>query len=68
MLQDRKNPFYRPLWVRLLILAVCAGWSAFEWWNGEPTWMMIALAITAYAVYSFFIAFDPDDRSAGSEK
>ncbi|KQT84097.1 hypothetical protein [Aurantimonas sp. Leaf443] len=63
-MQDRHNPFYNPLWVRLLILAVCLSLVGFEVWNGsDPLWLGLAVAVTAYAVWSFFIAFDPKDKA-----
>ncbi len=54
---------FRPLWVRVLIVAACAGWALVEWANGQAGWALLAAAVTAYGVWSFFIAWRPDDSS-----
>ncbi|MBB5534368.1 hypothetical protein JNB71_05790 [Rhizobium herbae] len=56
---DPDHPFYRPLWVRLLIVGFCAAWTAFEFWHGENTWGMIFLAVTAYTGCVLIIFFKP---------
>ena len=43
---DPDHPFYRPLWVRLLIVGLCIGWTAVEYYNGEETWGIIFLVVT----------------------
>ncbi|KQY15458.1 hypothetical protein [Rhizobium sp. Root482] len=56
---DADHPFYRPLWVRLLVIAFCVGWTAFEFWNGNTTWGMIFLAVSAYTTCVLVIFFKP---------
>lgn len=51
--------FFRPLWIRLAIVAACAGWAVLEWVHGESGWAMIAGAVTLYGVWSLLIAFEP---------
>ena len=58
---DMDHDWFRPLWVRALIVAIAAGWSAFEYSMGEATWSAIFAAIAAYALWSFF--FDPAARA-----
>ncbi|WP_331371879.1 hypothetical protein [Sinorhizobium chiapasense] len=64
---DPDHPFYRPLWIRLLIVAACAAWTAVEFSNGQVTWGMIFLAVTAYAGCALLIFFKPkpsaDDKT-----
>ena len=60
-LLDTDHPFFRPLWIRLLVTAVAAGWTMFEFAAGEIFWGMIFLAFTALSVWGFFIDFNPDD-------
>lgn len=56
--RDRDHPFYRPLWRRILIVAVAAGWTVFELVvGGNPMWLVIAIGILAYAVWSFLITY-----------
>ena len=45
---DPDHPFYRPLWVRLLIVGLCVGWTAVEYYNGEETWGIIAQLLLFY--------------------
>ncbi len=56
------DEFFRPLWLRLAIVAACAAWSAFEWVNGETGWAALAAAATLYGAWSLLIAYRP--RSA----
>ncbi len=56
-MKDHEHPFFRPLWRRIAIIAVCAGWSVFEFWNGSSMWGWIAAAFTAYAVWQFLYLY-----------
>ncbi|MFB2550538.1 hypothetical protein [Ensifer soli] len=56
---DPDHPFYRPLWVRLLIAASCLFWTAIELYNGEMVWGMLFLAVTTYVVCVLLIFFNP---------
>lgn len=58
---DTDDAFFKPLWIRIAIVAVSAGWATFEWTQGETFWAMLFGAVAAYAVWSFFIAFRPRD-------
>lgn len=66
MTSDNNHPFFKPLWRRVAILAVVLAWSGFEWWNGETIWGVMTLMIAAYAVWVFFVKYDPDAHQ-GSE-
>ncbi|MEM9975084.1 MAG: hypothetical protein AAF771_12965 [Pseudomonadota bacterium] len=56
---DVRSPFFRPLWRRLAIVAVCAVWLGFELLAGSLGWAAFVAAVTAFLAYEFFIAFDP---------
>ena len=56
---DPDHPFYRPLWIRLLIVAFVSIWTAFEFWNGQTTWGMVFLAVAAYTACVLIIFFKP---------
>jgi hypothetical protein len=62
---DPDHPFYRPLWRRLLLVGLCAAWTTVEFYNGQQTWGMIFLAVTAYAFAHLILFFKP---SAAAEK
>ncbi|MGB3500465.1 MAG: DUF3329 domain-containing protein [Mesorhizobium sp.] len=59
---DTRSEFFRPLWVRLLVLAVSGGWAVVEFRNGEIIWGMIFGAFAAIGFHGFFI--DPKRASA----
>lgn len=56
---DLNDPFYKPLWLRAVIVAAATGWGIFEFVMGQPFWGTLFCALGAYAFYGFFIAFDP---------
>jgi hypothetical protein len=58
--------FFRPLWRRVAIVAVCAGWAVLEWTHGDETWTMIALAATAYGAWSLLYAYKPPHDEDGT--
>ena len=57
---DTDHPMLRPLWVRVLIVAVCAVWAAVEFSTGSPLWGAVFLAFGGYAFWGFFL--DPGRR------
>jgi len=56
---DPDHPFYRPLWRRVLLVGACAAWTGVEFYNGEQTWGMIFLAVTAYTFANLILFFKP---------
>lgn len=63
---DPDHPFYRPLWIRLLIVLFCAVWTVVEFLGEQPLWGMIFLAVTAYASAALLIFYKPSEK--GEEK
>ncbi len=62
---DFNHPFFRPLWIRVLVVAACLGWALVELASGEPMWAILFGALGAAAFYGFFITFnprEPDDK------
>jgi hypothetical protein len=56
---DLNDPFFKPLWLRVLIVAGSIGWGMVEFASGAAFWGTLFCAIGAYAFYGFFIAFEP---------
>jgi hypothetical protein len=64
---DTDHPMFRPLWVRVLIVALCLAWALFEFGGlaflglpaGSPFWGMLFLAIGLYAAWAFFVTSRP---------
>lgn len=66
---DPDHPFYRPLWIRLLIVALCAVWTAVEFYSGQTMWATIFLVVTAYAGAALLIFYKPkpvDEKGTGA--
>jgi hypothetical protein len=56
---DLQDPFYKPLWIRVLITALCLGWAVVELAAGGPFWAILFGAMGLYCAHQFFIAFNP---------
>ena len=58
---DVRHPMFRPLWVRLVVVALIAAWTAFEFTRGAALWGLFFAAAGLYLGYRFFVVFDPKD-------
>jgi hypothetical protein len=55
---DTSHEFYRPLGVRIAIVAVTAAWAAFEFFYAqEGFWSVVAAAICAFSFWSFIVTY-----------
>ncbi len=53
---DTDHPMLKPLWVRILLVAMCLGWALFEFTGGSSAWGALFLALGLYAGWAFFLA------------
>lgn len=62
MLKDfHTNPFYKPLWVRAVIVGTLAVWTAFELFVAmSPFWGVLAVALLIYCTMQFFVTYPKD--------
>lgn len=51
--------FFRPLWLRLAVVALCLGWAVLEVATGSPGWAVLFAAAGSWAGYQFFVAWAP---------
>jgi hypothetical protein len=64
--EEKKTGFltlawFRPLYRRIILVVVIAGWCAWEWlFTRDQFWGLITVAMLAYAVWTFFINFDKE--------
>lgn len=49
------DPFFRPLWVRILIFVICLGWAGFEFLYGNKGWATVFAGLGVYCGYKFFV-------------
>lgn len=67
---DLQNEFYRPLWIRVVLLLVLFGWAALEFFAGAPVWGIVFGGIGAVALKQWF--FDswpkPSETKATEDK
>ena len=63
-MKDSEHPFYRPLWRRVAIVAVCAIWTGIEYYNGDQFWVPITFGMTLYAAWSYLWAYNPREPAA----
>lgn len=62
---DVQHPFFRPLWRRVAVVAVCLGWAGVELAAGEVFWAILFGAAGVYCAYQFFLVFDPPEDRPG---
>ena len=64
MIKDNQHPFFRPLWRRLAVIAVCVIWSAVEFAVGTPFWGTLLAGMAIYAVWTFLISYKPEEETS----
>lgn len=57
--------FFRPVWRRVVLVAVCLGWATLEFVKGAPFWGMIFAVMGVHAIWQLFFSDWPDDRTEG---
>ena len=55
MLVDPNAPFFRPLWVRVLSVAMPLLWAAVELWTGNPVWAVLFGGAGGYLGLALFV-------------
>ncbi|MDE0112522.1 MAG: hypothetical protein OXI87_02280 [Albidovulum sp.] len=55
---DIRSPVLRPLWVRVLIVAVCAGWTLVEFLSGSVFWAVIFGAAAVFLFVQLLVRYD----------
>ena len=63
---DLQNEFYRPLWIRVLLLIILFSWSIFEFYAGASIWGFVFAGLGFVALYQWFL--DDWPPQSGVEK
>jgi hypothetical protein len=67
-MKDYEHPFFRPLWRRVAVVAVCVVWALIEYMHANTGWATIAAGLAVYGGYQFFYLYKPrEDAPAGEE-
>lgn len=56
---DTEHPFFRPLWRRIAVTALCLGWATFELVSDSPGWAALFGAIGLYCGWKFLVNYQP---------
>ena len=60
-----RDPFFNPLWRRVVVFVICIGWAIFEFLGGTPFWGVLFASLGLYCGWVFFIAFVPHANGDG---
>ncbi len=52
---DLEHPFFKPLGVRIAVVAVCVLWGLFELSQGNGLWAVVFIGIGAVCGYRFAV-------------
>ncbi|MFC0201664.1 hypothetical protein [Paracoccus rhizosphaerae] len=61
MLVDPNAPFFRPLWVRVLSVAMPLLWAAVELWTGNQFWAVLFGGAGIYLGLALFVWRRPEE-------
>lgn len=50
------NPWFQPLYRRVLTVAACLIWLGFELWTGEVLWLLLAALFSGYAIWDLLLS------------
>lgn len=56
--------FFRPLWRRIVVVAICVVWGFWELSNGETFWALMSGALGLYCVWELFIRFEANTNGS----
>jgi len=54
-LLDLEHPFFAPVWVRVVVVAICIGWGLFEFANAAVLWGVFFCGIGVICGYRFSV-------------
>ena len=58
---DFRQPFFRPMNRRIIIILVMLLWTVVEFFGGSMPWLLFFVALTAYVGWGFFLSGQPDE-------
>lgn len=64
---DTSHPFYRPLWRRIALFAVTAGWGAVEFAGGAAGWAVLFWGAAGWIGWALLITYRPEPAASGGD-
>ena len=52
---DLEYPFFKPVWIRVAVVVVCAGWGLFELSTGAVLWGVFFIGLAIICGYRFSV-------------
>lgn len=53
-LLDLENPFFAPVWIRVLVVLVTGIWGSVEFYNDAVLWGVIFVGLSAICAWRFY--------------
>lgn len=63
-----EHPFYRPLWVRIMLVGVIAAWGLMEFTHHAYFWGTIAVGLDLFVIYELFWRYEAHRKAADEKK
>lgn len=60
---DTSHAWFRPLWIRVLLLALSGGWGLVELATGSPGFAVIFLGIAGWVLWALFLTYAPAEQT-----
>lgn len=67
MASSTAHPFLDPLWRRVVLVVLCAAWTAVEAYHQNTFWATMVGAVTAYGAWAYLYDYRPstEDEKPG---
>lgn len=59
---DLRHSMFRPVWARVLAVAIIVAWTGVEVANGAVAWAVVFGAAAAFMAWSFFVRYRESDH------
>lgn len=65
MLMDEKSRrFFRPVWRRILVIALLAVWTTVEWLSSNPFWAVLTTGALGISLWMFVFDYRHKDSTS----
>ena len=64
---DPSHAFYKPLWIRLLIVGSCTFWAILEAIKGDPFFIVIMGALAIYSARVLLLNYKLPENQSGAK-